>query len=146
MLLHGGTSWFYLLLSYYVLQDAWSIISDANEVLYFVPKLWIYIGCLLLSLGGIGMFVGLFRRPAWRGWPWATILAIAAAGQILYTYLYYDAYKLGTFGITLPDVVDNLSFSIFVCVGYFRAVFDLLLQKTVDAKYHCPRPYCDRRG
>lgn len=144
MLLHGGTSWFYLVLMYYIFQDSWSIILDSTEILSFVPKFLIYIGCFLMASGGICMFVGLFKRPAWRGWSWASILAIAAAGQILYTYLYYEAYTKHL--VSLPELVDNCSFALLVCIGYFRAVFDVLLQKSSDIHFHCPRPFCSRRG
>lgn len=144
MLLHGGTSWFYLVLMYYILQDSWSIVIDSGEVLFFVPKFWIYIGSILMGLGGFGMALGLFKRPAWRGWLWASIVAVAAAGQILYTYLYYQAYSQNL--VSLPELVDNCSFALLVCIGYFRAVFDVLLQRSSEIHFHCPRPFCSRRG
>ena len=144
MLLHGGTSWFYLVLMYYIFQDSWSIIVDSNETLFFIPKLWIYLGSILMGTGGIGMAIGLFKRPAWRGWLWAAILAIAASGQILYTYLYYEAHIRGL--VSFPELVDNFSFALFICIGYFRAVFDVLLQNSTEIRFHCPRPFCSRRG
>jgi hypothetical protein len=145
MLLHGGTSWFYLVIAYYVLQDAWWIISDADSLLYYVPKSIIWIASLAMLIGGLGMLFGLFWRPAWRGWKWASFVAIGAAGQILYTYLYYDSWLYHAL-VTPPEIIDNLSFSIFICLGYFRAIVDLFLQKKATTKYHCPKPFCGNRG
>ena len=127
MILYGGTSLFYLSLIVWLLDGSFSVWYEFNYgVLKYATPFVCKLDLLLLLSCVFGMTLGMLIRPAWRGWRWVIIMSLGLAGQVIYTSLYYDAYKLDG-SVAFSDVFDEC---VFVCMLFFaecRAFWDMFL-------------------
>ncbi len=135
MLMFGGTGWFYIILAYYSLMNVWFVLLDMQDSLCLAPRVLVYLASLLSIIGGIGMSLGLFLRPAWRGWRWVILVGFATAGEFLYASMYWTSWREDI--ITFPELWDEVSWAIIMGIGFFRANIDLFVWK--GRIHRCPR-------
>jgi len=113
MLLDGGMVMLYHVIAVYSLETVWTVWFE-NPVAMPGPLL---MAGLLGLAGGIGMACGLYWRPSWRGWGWASCVACCAASQWMYTSI-----TLSSDPCSAVDAVDELTWLLVASYALFRAV------------------------